>query len=102
MEYKILLNDEEKYRKIQFLKKQRDGLIIGSYRNILADLYTKIKIITETNNIECSVSMLQKYCHTKNQHEKNLIMDYCLDLVQLGYINIEKNEKIEILKELDF
>ena len=45
MNHKTLLSNEEKIQKIQLLRKQRDGLIIGSYRNILADLFVKIKDI---------------------------------------------------------
>lgn len=102
MNYKKSLSEEEKIQKIQLLRKQRDGLIIGSYRNILADLFVKIKDIINRNENKCLVSTVQEKCFAKDNHEKNIIIDYCLDLEQLGYISIENNQKITIIKDIDF
>lgn len=102
MNHKTLLSNEEKNQKIQLLRKQRDGLIIGSYRNILADLFVKIKDIINRNENECLLNTLQEKCFAKDDHEKNIIIDYCLDLEQLGYIRIESDRRIIIIKEIDF
>ncbi len=102
MNHKKILSSEEKLQKLQLLKKQRDGLIIGNYRNILANLFVKIKETISENKNECSLSMLQTNCCAKTDHEKNVIVDYCLDLEQLGYICIENNQKIIIVKDIDF
>lgn len=103
MDHKKSLNSEELNQKLQFLKKQRDGLIIGDYRNILSNLYSTITSIINTNeNIYCSVDMIYEKYYAKNNHEKNIIIDYCLDLEQLGYICIDNYGKVFILKKLDF
>ena len=102
MNHKATLTEDEIIKKIELLKKQRDGLIIGSYRSILADLYNNIKSVKDTIGNECFLSMLQKKYSSNNEHQKNVILDCCLDLEQLGYIQIEDNERILIKKDLDF
>ena len=102
MNQKKTLSDEEKLKKIHLLRKQRDGLIIGSYRNILANLFLKIKDIISENENNCLINTLQEKCFAKDEHEKNIIIDYCLDLEQLGYISIGSNQRIMIIKDLDF
>lgn len=101
MEHKKFLSNQEKQQKIQLLKKQRDGLVIGSYGNTLAELYNKINSIISENN-QCSIKMIHDNFSIINAHEKNIIIDYCLDLEQLGYITINDNEQIQILKKIDF
>lgn len=102
MKHKKIITDEEKFKKIRLLRKQRDGLIIGSYRNILADLFAKIEDIFNEAENKCLISEVQKKCMAKDCHEKNIIIDYCLDLEQLGYISIGSDQKISIIKDIDF
>lgn len=102
MNHKKSLSNKEKTQKIQLLRKQRDGLIIGSYRNTLANLFLKIKDIISDNKKECLIITLQEKCFAKNEHEKNIIIDYCLDLEQLGYISIGSDQRIIITKDIDF
>ncbi len=102
MDHKVILPLDEKGRKIRLLRKQRDGIIIGSYRNILADIYQKINNACVDNNGSCFVALLQDMYFASTSHKKNVILDYCLDLEQLGYIQINDCGKIIIIKEIDF
>ena len=100
MKHKVNLTFEEKMNKIDFLRKQRDGFIIGDYRNILAQIYKTIKNTTYEDAF--SLDKLYQTNFSNISNNKNIILDYCLDLEQLGYIKVEENGKIEIIKELDF
>lgn len=99
MKHKPTLSFEEKTNKIDFLRKQRDGFIIGDYRNILAQIYIIIKNATYES---FSLDKLYQANFVDTSHNKNVILDYCLDLEQLGYIKVDNNGEIEIIKELDF
>ena len=101
MKHKVNLTFEEKMNKIDFLRKQRDGFIIGDYRNILAQIYNKIKN-TKNNDDTFSLDNLYQTNFSNISHNNNIILDYCLDLEQLGYIKVDENGGIEVIKELDF
>lgn len=105
MNHKPILSSEEKSYKIAWLRKQRDGLIIGSYRNKLSIAYKRIEYFSSQFDQDCTISnILDFYCFN-NTHFRQSFLDYCLDLEQLGYIKITKCHKdyvIKILKELDF
>ena len=90
----------EREDKIAFLRKQRDGAVIGTYRNTLADVY---KTIAESL-VAHSVCGLVSFCeeHGTTEHEKNLLKDYCLELEQLQYIQIDELGNVLITKALDF
>ena len=100
MNHKKILSPEEKRQKVGMLRKQRDGLIIGNYRNILVDLFVKIR--EALTDDECLLYIIQEKCFAKTDHQKNIIIDYCLDLEQLGYIHIKEDGRISLTKELDF
>lgn len=102
MKHKTILSIEEKNKKIEFLRKQCKGAIIGDYRNILASIYEKIKTISKSNDGICHIILLQKECLASTKHKENVLFDYCLDLEQLGYIQIDDDTQIRIIKELDF
>lgn len=102
MDHKSVLLPNEKMKKLELLRKQRDGRIIGVYRNILADIYEKIEKISVDNNGICSSELLQKMYLPYTSHKKNVILDYCLDLEQLGYIQIMDSGEIIIISDLDF
>lgn len=100
MKHKVNLTFEEKMNKIDFLRKQRDGFIIGDYRNILAQIYKTIKNTTYDDTF--SLDKLYQTDFSNISNNKNIILDYCLDLEQLGYIKVDENGEIEVIKELDF
>lgn len=102
MDHKVVLSLNEKNKRIAFLKKQRDGKVIGQYRNILADIYKKITKVSADNNGICLIESLQEMFLPSTNHEKNVILDYCLDLEQLGYIQMKENGEINIIREMDF
>ncbi len=102
MKHKEIITSNSRDEIISFLKKQRDGLIIGSYRSILADLYDRILLCCKQNNGVCLISDLIKLSDQKNKHIENVTIDFCLDLEQLGYITIDNNNTIEIKHRLDF
>ena len=102
MKHKGKIDSNSRDEIISFLKKQRDGLIIGSYRNILADLYEKVLLCCKQNNGVCNISNLIEMNGQQNKHLENVTIDFCLDLEQLGYININDNDTIEIKHCLDF
>ena len=90
------LKEKEKIEKISFLRKQRDGLIIGTYRNALASTYREI----EARGTCCITATCKELGIT--DHEKNLLKDYCLDLEQLGYIKINEAGDVFVIQPLDF
>ena len=97
MKHKERLSKDEKRDKIDYLKKQRDGLIIGEYRNILAQIYGTIK-----KPAYDTLDKLYQVYRAESEHDKNVILDYCLDLEQLGYVKIKYTGHLQLLKELDF
>lgn len=102
MNHKNKLSLNELNEKITFLRKQRKGLIIGTYRNTLADIYNSIESLCSHNSSKCDLNELFTVCLANSNHEKNLILDYCLDLEQLGYITITENNEIVLCKTIDF
>ena len=102
LKHKKKLSLNELNKKTTFLRKQREGLIIGTYRNTLADIYKSIEALYNGNSEKCELDELFTICLANSRHEKNVILDYCLDLEQLGYIKIMENNKILICKIIDF
>ena len=94
------LATDERTAKIAFLRKQRDGLVIGTYRNALANTYRGIEKALLEKGTCCIVSFCEEYGIT--DHEKNLLKDQCLDLEQLRYIQIDELGNVLITKPLDF
>lgn len=70
MNHKVNLSTNEKNVKIDLLRKQRDGAIIGSYRNILAEIYKNIKEASIINNGTCFVKSLLAMYMPSTQHKK--------------------------------
>ena len=96
-------NEIEINNTITWLKKQRDGLIVGDYRNILYNLYQKILSQSTSappcilNNLVDTVSL-----YYRNEYQ---ILEFCKALEELGYIEIcESSDElaITILKPIDF
>lgn len=81
-----LLSELQKAKTIEWLKKQRDGYIVGDYRNILYHIYQEIK----------SISMNNGYCTLQDLVNKDTIyyraeaqvLELCDVLNTLGYICI--------------
>lgn len=97
------LSEHQKAEKIEWLKKQRDGYIVGDYRNILCHVYQKIKSISMNDGC-CTLEDLVKkdsiYYRTEAQ-----LLEYCDMLKRLDYIDIcNYADKIAltILKPIDF
>ena len=94
------MTEEEITAKITFLRKQRDGLVIGTYRNTLVNAYREIEKELSGQGVCCVVSFCEE--HGTTDHGKNLLKDYCLDLEQLRYIKIDETGNIFVTKSLDF
>ena len=97
------LSELKKTETIEWLKKQRDGYIVGDYRNILCHVYQEIKSIS-MNDGYCAVQDLVKedtiYYRTEAQ-----VLELCDMLNTLGYIDIRNHSdgvKLNILKPIDF
>nr|DAU00987.1 MAG TPA: hypothetical protein [Caudoviricetes sp.] len=94
---------QKKSEIITWLRKQRDGFIIGDYRNILYNLYQKISFVLasqEICNLNSLIDINSIYYKSKNQ-----LLEFCEDLRNLGYININYTSEdinITINKEIDF
>lgn len=108
MTKKKVLTEQQIAEKVEHLRKQRDGIIVGNYREYLYNLYGYLKASCEGSK--------ERYC---NPYPRELLMaigrtdlynsylgyKYCDDLEALGYIKTEgygKNKKIYITKEIDF
>ena len=97
------LSELKKTATIEWLKKQRDGYIVGDYRNILCHVYQEIKSIS-MNDGYCALQDLVKedtiYYRTEAQ-----VLELCDMLNTLGYIDIRNHSdgvKLNILKPIDF
>lgn len=97
------LSEIQKAETIEWLKKQRDGYIVGDYRNILCHVYQEIKSLS-MNDGYCTLQDLIKedtiYYRTEVQ-----VLELCDVLNTLGYIGICKHSDrvtLSILKPIDF
>ena len=97
------LSEIQKAETIEWLKKQRDGYIVGDYRNILCHVYQEIK----------SISMNDGYCTLQDLVNKDTIyyrteaqvLELCDMLNALGYIgmcNHPDRVTLSIIKPIDF
>lgn len=97
------LTKNQKARAIEWLRKQRDGYIVGDYRNILYHIYQEIK----------SISMNEGYCILQDLVNEDTIyyrteaqvLELCDMLNILGYIgicNYPDKVTLNILKPIDF
>ena len=108
MPKKKILTDEQIAEKVDYLRKQRDGLIVGNYRNYLYKLYMYLKKrCAEGADGSCNPYPWQmlKALGRDDLHKSFLGYEYCDDLEALGYIRMEgygKEKKIFVTKELDF
>lgn len=98
------ISENDLFETIVWLRKQRDGLIIGDYRNILYDLYQRISEISSNSTKTCYLKELidEKSNYYKNE---NQLLELCEKLYELGYIKICKlthDITITITKEIDF
>jgi Cdc6-like AAA superfamily ATPase len=97
------LSEIQKAETREWLKKQRDGYIVGNYRNILYHVYQEIKSIS-MNDGYCTLKGLVKedtiYYRTEAQ-----VLELCDILNTLGYIDIRNHPDgvtLNILKPIDF
>lgn len=97
------LSEIQKAETIEWLKKQRDGYIVGDYRNILCHVYQEIKTIS-MNDGYCTLQALVNedtiYYRTEAQ-----VLESCDMLNTLGYIDICNHSgrvTLSILKPIDF
>lgn len=97
------LSELKKTETIEWLKKQRDGYIVGDYRNILCHVYQEIKSIS-MNDGYCALQDLVKE-DTINYRTEAQVLELCDMLNTLGYIDIRNHSdgvKLNILKPIDF
>ena len=97
------LSEIQKAETIEWLKKQRDGYIVGDYRNILYHVYQEIKSIS-MNDGYCTLQDLVKedtiYYRTEAQ-----VLELCDILNTLGYIDVCNHPDrvaLSIRKPIDF
>lgn len=97
------LSKKQSAETIEWLKKQRDGYIVGDYRNTLCHIYKEIESISIKEG-NCVLQDLVKknsiYYRTEAQ-----VLDYCNMLNALGYIDIcnhTDRTTFSILKPIDF
>lgn len=97
------LSEIQKAETIEWLKKQRDGYIVGDYRNILCHVYQEIKAVS-LNDGYCTLQDLVNedtmYYRTEAQ-----VLELCDMLNTLGYIDICNHPdrvRLSILKPIDF
>ena len=97
------LSEIQKAETIEWLKKQRDGYIVGDYRNILCHVYQEINAIS-MNDGYCTLQDLVNedtiYYRTKAQ-----VLELCDMLNVLGYIDICNHPDrvtLNVLKPIDF
>ena len=97
------LSELKKTETIEWLKKQRDGYIVGDYRNILCHVYQEIKSIS-MNDGYCALQDLVKEDTIYYRNEAQ-VLELCDMLNTLGYIDIRNHSdgvKLNILKPIDF
>ncbi len=105
---KKVLTQEQIAEKLDYLRKQRDGLIVGDYRNYLYNLYMYLKErCSETEDGSCNPYPWQMLVALGRDdlHKSYLGYTYCDDLEALGYIKMQgngKDKKIFIIKDIDF
>jgi len=97
------LSETQKNETIKWLRKQRDGYIVGEYRNILCHVYQEIKTITM--NYDCCT--LQNLVKEDSIHYRTeaQVLEYCNMLNRLGYVDICHHANkivLTILKPIDF
>lgn len=101
------MTEEKRLEKIDYLRKQRDGIIEGGYRDLLVATYTFLK--------ECCAKSTDFSCNPYNNtvcmavygntYHVPMVSGFIRDLANLGYIKITgygADRKITIAKELDF
>ncbi len=95
------ISEIERFKTIDWLRKQRDGLIIGDYRNMLYDMYQKILMLSMSSE-QCFLSDIYKTNADKYTIQHTL--DLCNMLKSLGYIEFldTTDPIVDILKPIDF
>ena len=108
MPKKKILTEEQITEKVEYLRKQRDGLVVGNYRNYLYKLYMYLKERCDESEDSCCNPypwQMLVALGRDDLHKSYLGYEYCDDLEALGYIRMAgygKNKKIYITKEIDF
>lgn len=90
-------------QKIVWLKKQREGIIIGNFRNCLCSVYEHIRASCRESETQSCVYE-DVFSNIKIAGVYNPF-DYCIELCTLGYIQIQLTNSLHILsilKEIDF
>lgn len=86
-----------------WLKKQRKGTIIGDYRNHLYTVYMQIRKTCDLlNTNEC---LYEKAFSENGIPGVFSPLECCIELLHLGYINIQDNGNqylLSIVAEIDF
>lgn len=101
------MTDEERIKKLEYLRKQKDGIVQGGYRDLLVGTYNFLKELCNANpdgwcNPYNNQISLAVYGDTYNIP---MVSRFVNDLRKLGYIKISGSgatRKIFIAKEIDF
>ena len=101
MEHKPKLSKDAIEKKLLFLRKQRDGLIIGCYRGILSRIYNQIETLCDNNDNACDIADLLNALGASTLRDKSVTINYCLDLEQIGCI-VLSDSRVELVKNIDF
>ena len=97
------LSELQKAKTIEWLRKQRDGYIVGDYRNILYHVYQEIKSIS-MNDGYCTLQDLTKE-DTIYYRAETQVLELCDALNALGYIDICNHSNrvtLRVVKPIDF
>lgn len=98
------MNSFEKQKMREWLIKQRDGLIIGEYRNQICMLFKGIEALCSTFDY-CNIDQLQNHFKNTMFEKLTILSEYAKTLEELEYIEIfESNTQIcfKVRKNIDF
>ena len=101
------MTEEKQKEKIEYLRKQRDGIICGGYRDLLANTYKCLSDLCAKNPEGWCNPYNNQICMVVygNTYHVPMVPGFVSDLHNLGYIKSVgrgKDRKIYISKELDF
>lgn len=103
MAYPGKYSELSKKEKIIWLRKQREGLIIGDFRNCLYSVFMHIKMsCNDSETLSCIYEEVFSGIHIPGVFDP---FECCLELCSLGYIKIHHMStfhKLSVLKEIDF
>lgn len=101
------MTEEKRQEKLEYLRKQRDGIVQGGYRDLLVATHKCLSDFCKNNPEGWCNPYNNQICKVVygNTYHVPMITGFVSDLRSLGYIRIVgsgKERKIFIEKEVDF